>query len=203
MRMFFRGWFVFFSVVLTWATPSLAQSGWVWQNPLPQGNTLNAVAELDSQTAIAVGDGGTMLRTTDAGLTWTVQTSGTTNTLRGVSFADASTGWAVGDAGTILRTGDGGLTWTDQFSGSYRFWAVSFVDANIGTAVSDGTILRTTDGGDAWVVQYRDEHAVSLFGVAFVDAKTGAAVGYDFDGGGALILRTTDGGETWTRWTDR
>src|SRR5713226_5695166 len=44
---------------------SLAQSGWFWQNPLPQGNRLSAVSALDSTTATGVGELGTILRTTD------------------------------------------------------------------------------------------------------------------------------------------
>jgi photosynthesis system II assembly factor YCF48-like protein len=97
---------------------SLAQSGWFWQNPLPQGNSLFAVSVLDSDTGTAVGGLGTIRRTTDGGATWTQQTSGTTETLRGVSFVDANTGTAVGAVGTILRTTDGGATWTSQASGT-------------------------------------------------------------------------------------
>ena len=44
-----------------------ADSGWVWQNPLPDGNHLYATAVLDSNTAVAVGGNGTILRTTDGG----------------------------------------------------------------------------------------------------------------------------------------
>src|SRR5215469_5663383 len=93
---------------------SLAQSGWFWQNPLPQGNPLHAVSVLDSGTVTAVGDFGTILRTTDGGASWAAQTSGTTNVLLGLSFVDVNTGWAVGEAGTILQTTDGGASWTPQ-----------------------------------------------------------------------------------------
>ena len=34
---------------------------WFWQNPLPQGNNLNAVEFVDANTAWAVGDAGTIL----------------------------------------------------------------------------------------------------------------------------------------------
>src|SRR5260370_26256260 len=85
-------------------------SGWFWQNPLPQGNFLNGVAVTDPNTAVAVGAMGTIIRTTDGGATWTVQSSGTTQHLFGVSFTDANTGTVVGDNGTILRTTDGGGT---------------------------------------------------------------------------------------------
>ncbi|UCD56149.1 MAG: hypothetical protein JSV16_09930, partial [Candidatus Hydrogenedentota bacterium] len=71
-------------------------TGWVWQNPLPQGNTLRSVCFADANTGTAVGDCGTILRTTDGGATWVSQTSGTSNHLYGVCFTDANTGTAVG-----------------------------------------------------------------------------------------------------------
>ena len=87
---------------------SVAQSGWFWQNPFPQGNDLFAAVALDPSTVVAVGGFGTILRTDDGGDTWTLQPSGTTEHLYGVSFVDANTGTAVGGGGTILRTITGG-----------------------------------------------------------------------------------------------
>ena len=60
-----------------------------------------------------------------------------------------------------------------------------------------GTILRTTDGGNSWVPQSSGT-ANMLFGVSFIDANTGTAVGGSCGiGGESTILRTTDGGGTW------
>jgi len=81
MKILFRVLVLFFGITGVGTDVSFAQSGWFWQNPLPQGNTLNAVAVLDPQNAIAVGNSGTILRTTDSGATWTRQPSGTTNLL--------------------------------------------------------------------------------------------------------------------------
>ena len=53
----------------------------------------------------------TILRTTDGGVTWTVQYSKPGPLLLAVSFSDANTGTAVGESGMILRTTNGGLTW--------------------------------------------------------------------------------------------
>lgn len=126
--------------------PNGEPSGWFWQNPLPAGAPLQAVAPIDSQTAVAVGFEGTILRTNNGGETWTIQPSGTSNFLRGVSFVDANVGVAVGDAA------DGGVTWTRQSRGTTQpLLAISLVDAQTGTAVgASGTILRTTDGGAHW-----------------------------------------------------
>jgi len=60
-------------------------------------------------SGFAVGAGGRILHSTDAGITWTDQTSGTSANLNDVSFAsDALRGIAVGDSGTILWTANGG-----------------------------------------------------------------------------------------------
>src|SRR5262249_62283210 len=86
---------------------SLAQSGWFWQNPLPQGNPLNAVSILDSNTVTAVGGFGAIFRT-GGGATWRLRASGATKTFRSLAFVDASTRPAVGGFGGILQAQGGG-----------------------------------------------------------------------------------------------
>src|SRR5436305_10551406 len=99
---------------------SAADAGarWVWQNPLPQGNTLYGVSFTDANTGTATGDNGTIVRTTDGGNSWVIQSSGSTNALYGVSFTDVNHGTAVGASGTVLKTTDGGNTWVAQTSGT-------------------------------------------------------------------------------------
>jgi hypothetical protein len=67
-------------------------------------------------TMIAVGTGGTILRSTDSGSTWHVVTSGVTTTLRSVTYGY---GYyvAVGDAGVILYSTNDGVSWT-KFTGT-------------------------------------------------------------------------------------
>ena len=78
---------------------------------------------------IAVGDSGTILRTTDAGSNWTLVSSATSAQLFGVAFADARTGVAVGAQGTILRTTEAGASWISQPSPTaLQLNAVSFAD---------------------------------------------------------------------------
>jgi hypothetical protein len=57
-----------------------------------------------------VGFSGTIAKSTDAGVSWSVPASPTANNLNGVFFTSASTGHAVGDAGTIITTTVGGTT---------------------------------------------------------------------------------------------
>ena len=56
--------------------PIIAFPQWKWQNPLPQGNGLNAVFFTDPYTGYAVGEAGTILKTADGGTTWTIYSSG-------------------------------------------------------------------------------------------------------------------------------
>jgi hypothetical protein len=65
-------------------------------------------------TGVAVGERGTILRTTDAGFTWASQTSGTLRTLGSVSMASGLVGTVVGDSGTILHTTTGGVVSVDD-----------------------------------------------------------------------------------------
>ena len=63
---------------------------WVWQNPLPQGNTLQDFSFIDQNNGFAVGVGGTILKTTDAGKNWELITGETENDLYGVSFTSSN-----------------------------------------------------------------------------------------------------------------
>jgi photosystem II stability/assembly factor-like uncharacterized protein len=176
------------------ANTSLSQSSWFWQNPSPTGQILNAVSSPDTNTVVAVGTFGTLLRSTDGGVTWKQQMIGTTHHLNGVSFGDANSGAAVGSYGVILHTTNAGATWVAQSSGTSEFLnGVCFTDAWTGTVVgSKGTILRTTNGGATWATQSSGT-TNSLWSVDFVDANTGAAVGE-----AGTVLWTTNGGATWT-----
>jgi hypothetical protein len=152
---------------------------WIWQNPLPQGNTLYGLSFADVNTGKAMGDNGTIVQTTDGGNNWVIQSSGTTNTLYGVSFTDLNQGTVVGASGTILRTTDGGNTWVGQTSGTTDgLLAVSFTDANTGTAVGETeTIVRTIDGGNTWIGQASGT-TNNLNAVSFTDANNGTAVSW-------------------------
>jgi len=163
-----------------------------------------AVSFVDPNNGWAVGGSGTILHTSDGGVTWTPQTSGTGDDLNGVSFVDANNGWAVGGSGTIVHTSNGGVTWTPQTSGTgENLYGVSFVDPNNGWAVGGlGAIVQTSNGGVTWTPQTSNDGGEDLYGVSFVDPNNGWAVGGSpglFDPG--TIVHTSNGGVTWTPQT--
>ena len=56
------------------------------------------------------GFNGCIMKSTDAGVTWSQQVSGTSSNLRTIDFVDSLVGYAAGSSGTILKTTNGGLT---------------------------------------------------------------------------------------------
>ena len=101
------------AVALAGAAPAgaavqVGSSGWLWGNPLPQGNTVNALS-FAGATGYAVGQFGTILATGDGGSTWTGVQSGTFTNLTEVQAIDANSMFAGGGC-VGRRSDDGGAT---------------------------------------------------------------------------------------------
>src|SRR6266850_1569689 len=101
-------------LILLTFVPMPLWSQWQWQNPFPQGNTIQSIQQVDDTTIASCGDDGTIMVSKDAGLTWKVSyfDDGLYNFLRGIFFTDHAHGFAVGTKGRILRTQNGGKDWT-------------------------------------------------------------------------------------------
>jgi photosystem II stability/assembly factor-like uncharacterized protein len=130
-----------------------------------------------------VGEFGTIMASSDGGLTWTQQRAPFESTLFGVHFLDAQRGWAVGMDAVIIATTDGGLTWTVQ---QPPVRGRSFYDIVIrgdrGWIVGEsGTLLVSADGGATWrLSDVPIELAANwLRGVALLPTGKGLAVGAD------------------------
>lgn len=116
-------------------------------------------------------------------------------------------------AGLIMYTADGGTTWTEGVINGQvdfaNFYIMDIVypnpaDPTIAVCVGGSSInpigepqgqiiLQTTDSGATWTALSRDDARGGLWGVSFLDANNGIAVG---DEGNIVI--TTDAGTTWT-----
>ena len=80
-------------------------------------STLLGTFFVSAQHGWAVGAGGTVLKTEDAGKTWQAVTRRTAALLTSVYFTDPQHGWIVGQNGTILHTNDHGKQWRRQVGG--------------------------------------------------------------------------------------
>src|ERR1035438_9547685 len=118
--------------------PGYCDSQWTWLNPLPQGNSLKAMQFVSSTIGYAIGDGGTVLKTTDRGNTWIRLNTGVLDNLVALSFVNPQTGYIVGNSvllseGFILKTSDGGNSWLLYWPPyGDLLYAVFFTDADTG-----------------------------------------------------------------------
>lgn len=185
-------------LVFTISGFTFGQSAWEWVNPKPQGFDLNDVAFLNSTTAIAVGDQGLVMKTTDGGISWSTQylPVDASADIFGIDFWDQYLGAVVGEKGLFYLTTDGGSTWTHKDLGVVNHLrSVLFINGTTLVAVGStgyvptAQILYSSDLGTTW--QYW-QYSKSVYGVAFSEPLKGVAVGNS-----GFMAITTDGGVTW------
>jgi serine/threonine protein kinase len=140
----------------------------------------------DRNNGWAVGQGGSIIATSDGGKTWSPQHSGTIAWLYSVYFIDSRNGWAAGacfsydcgrDYGVVLATKDGGKTWAYQSINALDLRSIYFVNSLEGWTVGPaGSIFHTIDGGSLWeqVPPITSEWINSIY---FLDIKHGWACG--------------------------
>jgi len=152
-------------------------------------------------TGWVVGQGGTILKTTDGGTTWIQQNSNTTNDLYSVSFIDHQNGWGGGKDGVLLKTSDGGISWQTGSIFPYilNIYGLVFINDSIACAAIDaanpfqghyGKILRTTDVGNSWETVY-EINGTSFFDFSSVQNNVWSV------GARSITASSTNYGETW------
>jgi photosystem II stability/assembly factor-like uncharacterized protein len=123
---------------------------------------------------IAVGDQGTILRSTNTGVNWSARTSPTGQNLNAVAGYGQTTKYftAVGDRSTIIMSSDGGNTWaaanvaaaTDSVPRD--LYDVVFCtsggtgDSGQWTAVGEGIIYKCDVASTNWTVAYEESGAL-------------------------------------------
>lgn len=177
-----------------------AQSGWLPQNSGTSAN-LYGVHFIDSNNGFAVGDGGTLIRTTDGGITWSAVSLGVTKNLRDIDFGDKLHGCIVGDSTTIFTTDDGGTTWTPRtptLKKPVDLVDVDFYNGSLGAASGAKAILHTTDGGKNWV-SVAPNSSNSFISVAVPSPDTMIAVSQPNAKESSLIVKVR-GDELWSSY---
>ena len=113
------------------------------------------------ERAVAVGERGHILLSTDDGNNWRQVAAPTRRTLTGVFLIDDKTVWAVGHQSVILKSGDGGETWAKanaENDPETAYLDILFLDAKTGFIVgSYGKFLSTSDGGKTWTEAKQDD----------------------------------------------
>lgn len=169
---------------------------WVHQNPYPTGSLLSDVWYQSETRIHCVGDAGSIFYSSDGGVNWHTERSGTTRDLYGLCFTSNNNGYAVGAGGSILRTTDGGQSWIGVAnSATVDLRSIRFVGMQTGLIVGKaGTYLTTVDGGATWSLASIPGVTESLYGIDMRSANRWIVVGEN-----NTIMVTTNAGVTWKR----
>ncbi len=130
------------------------------------------IAVNDDGLALAVGERGIILRSTDKGASWQQVPSPVDITLASVFFEGKQRAWAVGQAASILRSDDGGKKWklVRYKPSDLRYYLKVVVhDGVVFVTASDGELWTSRDNGATWeMTQLENGDAVPhLFSIAF------------------------------------
>lgn len=179
---------------------SLLAQDWEFSNGSSTVSGLNEVQFMSTQMIYAVGNTGTILKSTDGGQTWSDISYETTKNIQTLYFFDENTGFVGtpfmsgggGSSEMLAKTTDGGTNWEVLSSFDFDdFNDLEFLDAQNGWAASvDGKVLYTTDGGESW--SSSSAGSEDLVDVEIIDANTLWVAG-DY----ASLHKSTDGGQSW------
>ena len=173
---------------------------WRQATEVPTRTTLTAVSFVDEQHGWAVGHGGQILETLDAGDHWRLLSGEINgeNSLFSVWFADAQRGLAVGPYGYAIATSDGGKTWSTLTvgEGDDAERHLNHVMADRGgrlyVMAESGGVFLSDDAGSTWRLVQTPYEGSLWGGLVRADGSI-LALGM---AGHALLSR--DRGETWT-----
>lgn len=182
----------------------VGSSSWTWQNPLPQGNTLNAVSCPSSSACYIVGDLGTILIGAIGSRTVTQGPQVVTQNLHGISCADSTNCVAVGDQGTVVTYGpELFCSPIIHFCTTLYLWAprqttgipnvqlnaVSCASASVCLAVGDvNEIFVTQNGGATWAPIPFGVSSDFLTGISCVSTTLCWTVGPSINGAQGQLL---------------
>jgi photosystem II stability/assembly factor-like uncharacterized protein len=162
-------------------------TGWFLQATIPGVDSLENIDALDANTAWAVGNQGTIVKTSDGGENWIVQASNPNQFLMDVCAVNADVAWSVGMGGSdavVLSTSDGGNHWVSHDSVKTQFRGLPLAQFfNSGVRAPSVAALDATT---AWVTANYNIHIPpNPFNPYGANINTSA------------VWKTVDGGDTW------
>ncbi|HWI56654.1 MAG TPA: Ig-like domain-containing protein, partial [Bacillota bacterium] len=156
-------------------TISVNTNGFI-SDPLYTGvtNQFNEVSFLNSQVGYICGVNGTVLVTTDGGMTWTRLNTDATNNINAIQVVGPDI-FIAGDNGLLSVSSNGGQSWMSFYVGtSVSFYSASLITPYYGFAAgANGTIYAFN--GTSWTQQTTGT-TVDFYGIVAI-GSTGWAVG--------------------------
>jgi photosystem II stability/assembly factor-like uncharacterized protein len=180
-------------------------------NPISFGSRdFIQIQQIDSLNIVAIGDSGFILRTFDAGNSWSRQQSSIVVAMKAIHFSDPLYGIACSDNKEIITTSDGGKNWNLQpvniFADncySYGKGKFRIIGSRLKKVYTTTDNFQTLDSIETNFNKANDPHNTQYV-LAFTSlcGDTIVAYGRVFDdsiavAGIGLIMRSTNGGKDW------
>lgn len=170
------------------------------QADVPVRSTLTALTFVDDKTGYAVGHDAVILKTIDAGASWSLVSfePESPNAMLNVRFRDVQTGYAVGSNGQLWITRDGGTKW-DRHTLSIEDWYqnhifdVAWQADGVTLAVAEKGVLYRSPNGLTDFTPIQSPYDGSYFGaLALADGKM---LIYGMNG---HVFISADAGTSWS-----
>jgi hypothetical protein len=137
----------------------LPEVSWVPRGSIQ--NWLEVASSADGSHLVAIPAGGQIYTSSDAGVTWTEQASGTQYWTAVASSADGTKLVALSSIGYIYTSSNSGITWTPQVAAGSQSWQtvassadgteLAAVSRDINTGI--GSIYTSSNSGLSWTLQ--------------------------------------------------
>jgi len=171
--------------------------GQSWETHVVPGVDIESSYFTSSDTGHVACRDGSILKTTDGGLNWSITESvnHTPAEFFDICFVNSQLGFASRAHSDLLRTSDGGESWGEVNAYLEAAFDIHFINETNGyLAGLGGSIFKTTDSGISW--DWAGFQGLTgdtdLYGIYFLNEDKGFAVGQR-----GRITRTIDAGETW------
>ena len=169
-------------------------------------SSMNYLTFVDPMVGFAMGNGGTLFRTSNGGANWSKIKEFTNYNLDQAAFLDGSTGYVVGERSLVdseggltyytkvFLTTDGGLSWSKVLeldSAGTVTGIAALSESTVVVSFNNKGVLRSGDKGRPWKFVDSSLHTM---GLSFNGSKVGMSI--DNDGN---LYRSGDLGNTWKR----
>jgi len=160
---------------------------------------LLSVSICDSLNILASGGDGTVIRTTDGGKKWTIDSLSTIQTIHQIFSINKDIALAFTRWEGVFKTTNGGKKWTKVSDIDLGVDFTNLVDDGSNSSVLYGVrhnleFYKSIDSGSNWTLVSRLPTNYPLYSLKFIDDNIGYVCGAN-----GVLLKTTDSGITWEK----
>lgn len=176
-------------------------ASWTSASGISLNTTLSHVQKVNNYLTVAAGKNGTLLKSGDAGNTWTQVHTHTGADIKEVYFSSANDGCMLDESGNLYFTEDGGVNWTktdlvkNKLNNGGPYTDIAFVNKTNGYALnSTGQLLYTNNGGKGWTNRNSGSALTNMTALQVLGPNELFIIGkdckmrYSLDGGTTMVI---------------